>query len=98
MHRHAVGIIAVALIAGAAAMSFWPSLRENWPMFEGAFWRVGALMAVAWLAYHDVRRLPAWMLLFAPFVLLVIAFRPRWIIFLLPILVAIAILRPRKKR
>ena len=76
----------------------WPSVGGEYPAVEAAFWRVGALMAVLWMAWPDMKRVPAWMLALAPVVLLVIAFRPRLALYLIPILLAIALLRPRKKR
>jgi hypothetical protein len=79
-------------------MWLWPSVSGEYPAVEGAFWRVGALMAVLWMAWPDLNRLPSWMLVFVPVVLLIIAVRPRWAIYLIPVLLVVALLRPRKKK
>lgn len=96
MRRHAIGLMALLLFAGAAVMWAWPSVGRDYPALEAACWRGGALAAVVWLTYADIKRLPRWLLLAAPVVLLVVAFRPRWALFLVPVLLAIGLLRPRK--
>ncbi len=94
MRRHAIGIIAVLLILGAVV--FW--VREwgrDYPQLEGACWRVGALMAVLWLGYHELHRLPAWLWGVLPVLLVVLALRPRWFLFFLPLLLLLALVWPR---
>jgi len=75
----------------------WPSLGGESPAVEAAFWRVGALMTVLWVAWPDMRRMPTWMLALLPVVLLIIAFKPRRALLLIPILLVIALFRPRRK-
>ncbi|MBN1590125.1 MAG: hypothetical protein JW888_11465 [Pirellulales bacterium] len=96
MRRHAIGIIAVGLLAGAAGLWLWLP-GDDHTVLEAAFWRVGAVMAVFWLAYPDVRRLPAWALALAPLALVVVAIRPRRFVYLLPVLAAIAFLQWLKR-
>ncbi|MBN2021430.1 MAG: hypothetical protein JW809_01430 [Pirellulales bacterium] len=93
MRRHAIGIIAIGLLA--AALGFWATGTHQ--AVEFAFLRVGAVLAVLWVAYPDLRRLPAWMLVAAPVVLTLVALRPRRFLILLPILIAVAVLRPRRR-
>jgi hypothetical protein len=101
MRRHAIGVFALLLLLGASVLCFWPAASGESAAvkaMEGAFWRVGALLAVLWMAWPDVHRLPAWMLAFGPAVLAVIAFKPRTAIYLIPVLLAIALFRPRGRR
>jgi len=57
------------------------------------FSRMGAVLVAAWLAYHDVQRLPGWVLLLLPVVLIVVVRWPRLLLLLIPALVLWAILR-----
>lgn len=98
MHRRAIGIIACVLLLIAAMMWMWPLASEFHLGLEAACWRVGALMAVLWMAYPDLKRLPGWMLVLVPVMLIAIAFKPRRAIYVLPILLLIMLLRPRAKR
>ncbi|MCX7427463.1 MAG: hypothetical protein NTW96_17765 [Planctomycetia bacterium] len=101
MRRHAIGVITLLLLLGAAALHAWMAASGESAAVEAAelaFWRVAALMAVLWMAWPDLNRLPAWMLVFVPVVLLLIAVRPRWAIYLIPVLLVVALLRPRKKK
>ena len=97
MRRHATGIIAIVLLAGAAALWLWPPTGGSHPAVEAAFWRVGAVMAVLWLAWPDLHRLPAWLWGVLPFLFVLLALRPRWFIYLIPVLMAIGILRSWKR-
>ena len=47
-------------------------------------WRVGIFLAVWWLAYPDVNRLPGWLLLALPALLAVIVFRPKLMLWSFP--------------
>jgi hypothetical protein len=84
------------LLLGAVACSFWAP-GQDYAALEAAFWRVGAVMAVFWLAYDDLRRLPPWLLGALPFVLFIFAFKPRWFVFILPVLIVLAVVWPRKR-
>jgi len=95
MRRTAVGIIAILLILGAAAFWIWPPGSDGYQQFEAACWRVGALMAVWWLAYKEVERMPGWALATIPLLVIVLAVRPRWFLFAIPVVIALAILKPR---
>lgn len=94
MRRHVIGMIALLLLSGGVAC--WvQSWGRNYPQLEAACWRVGALMAVLWLAYDEVHRLPAWLLGAVPVLLVILALRPRWFLFFLPLLLLLAFVWPR---
>jgi hypothetical protein len=57
--------------------------------------RLGAIMAVWWLAYPDLRRLPAWLLASMPVLVIVLARWPRYIFLVVPLIVILAVLKPR---
>ncbi len=97
MRRHPIGIIAVVLLCGAAVLWLWPPVEGGYPALEAAFWRVGAVMALLWLAYPDLHRLPAWLWGVLPLLFILLALRPRWFIYLIPVLLAIGILRSWKR-
>jgi len=95
LRRHLLGIIALSFLLVAAAIWYWSPLGyEIWAADCG---RIGVILAVLWLAYHDLRHIPAWVW---PAILVgvVIAARwPKYLLLLLPILILAAILRPRRR-
>ena len=98
MRRHAIGIIALVLLAAAGVLWLWPNEDNTLLGLEAACWRVGALMGVLWVAYSDVQRIPAWILGVVPPLIVLLAWRPRLFLVVAPIILAIAILRPRSPR
>ena len=98
MQRRILGVAAVVFLLAAAVLWWWQPRME----VELAFFsRMGAVLVAAWLAYDDVQRLPGWLLLLLP-VLLIVAVRwPRLLWLLIPALLLWAILRkllPREQR
>ena len=98
MRRIAIGIIAIVLFVGAGYFHVQPPEGAFWTQLEAACWRVGALMAVIWLAYPEVARLPAWALGMVPILGLVLALRPKYLLIAVPIVIAMAILKPKVRR
>jgi hypothetical protein len=95
MRRPAIGIIALLLLATAALLWGWGI--EGQEMLMSACVRVGAVMAVLWLSYHEVSRLPGWIWAALPALLVVLAVRPKWLLVAIPIIVALVVLRPRRR-
>lgn len=93
MHRPTVGLIALALLAGAAGCYWfgWGSLG-----LETAFWRVGVVMALLWLALPDLARVRSkfWIIVILA-VILVAALRPKLLPLAVLFCVAYAFLRLR---
>ncbi len=85
-----MGILAAALLLSAGVVWLWMPQAELTLAF---CWRGGALLAVAWLAYEDVQRLPGWLVLAVPVVLIVVARWPRLIVAVVPLLLVLALLR-----
>ena len=52
-------------------------------------------MAVWWLAYPDLSRLPPWLLAGIPVMVIVLAKWPRYVVFVIPVMIVLAILKPR---
>ncbi len=90
MRRHLIGIISLVLFVGAMV-----SMHYDTPQFTSACSRVGALMAVLWLAYKELQRLPE--RIWRPLLLaaLVLAIRPKLILWAIPLIIILAILKPR---
>ena len=59
---------------------------------------MGVFLAVCWLAWPDVDRLPGWMLFGLPLALLVVLIRPKLIVFVIPLLIVLALVKPRLMR
>ena len=66
MRRHILGIIAMAFLLGAAALWLWSPGEKYCAAAKAMACRVGVFLAVWWLAYPDVDRLPGWLLLALP--------------------------------
>jgi hypothetical protein len=84
MQRRILAIVTVVSLLGAAAFWFWWPQREAELAF---FVRTGGVFLAAWLAYDDVQRLPGWLLLSLPVVLIVVVRWPRLLLLLIPALV-----------
>ena len=95
MRRNMIGIIAIVLLWAAAALWIWPLELSWYEPLKAACSRLGPFMAVLWLAYNEVKRLPPWLMAMVPALVLVLAIRPRWFLIALPIVIALAILKPR---
>jgi hypothetical protein len=96
--RHAIGVIAVILLSAAWALWRWPVEADWYTPVMAACWRLGPCMAVLWLAYPEVNRLPAWLIGVIPLLLAILAVRPRWFLIALPIVIALVILKPKAGR
>lgn len=90
MQRRILGYCAIALLAGAVAIGHWHPEAE---MVLSFCWRMGAIFAAAWLAYDTVQRLPNWLLIAVPVLLVVLWRSSRLLLLLIPALVAWAFVR-----
>jgi hypothetical protein len=101
MQRSAVGLIAVALLAGAAACYFIdvePEREAGRLALLGALWRVGIVMALLWLALPELLRVRGkfvWMLLAVAVGLLLL--RPKMAPLVLLFCLIYAVVRPRMR-
>jgi hypothetical protein len=89
MQRKILGVMAVALLISAAVLWFiWPDAKDTATL---AFcWRMGAVVAAAWLAYDDIQRLPGWILAVLPVLAIVLVRWPRFGLLAIPIVVALS--------
>ncbi len=90
MRRNILAGSATLLLIGAVVIFFW------WPEAEiplACCWRGGAILAAAWLAFDDVQRLPNWLLLLMPVLLIVLVRWSRLLWVIIPLLIAWAIVR-----
>lgn len=90
MQRRILAVLTILMFASAVALWLW------WPSQElplACCWRGGAIMAAAWLAYDDVQRLPSWLLLMLPLLLILLVKFPRYLLMLIPVLIAWGVLR-----
>jgi hypothetical protein len=98
MRRRILGIAAIALLVSAAVLGLWQpalegSLATSWQSAMAFCVRMGALLAAAWLAFDDVQRLPSWLLLALPVLLIVLVKVPKIFLLLLPLAILYAIAR-----
>jgi hypothetical protein len=62
---------------------------------EAACWRTGGCLAVLWLAYPDLRKVPGYVWITLPILILVLAKWPRLFLLVIPLLLLYALIRPR---
>ncbi len=97
VRRHAIGIIALVLVAGAVVLMFWPDRGPMGQEATAACLRIGILMMFIWLAYDQLVRVPKWLWFTFPPLVVVLVVRPKWAIYLVPVLLLLALLRPKGK-
>ena len=97
-HAMGAGILAVLLLLGALWFRIWPPQGGFQTQLEAACSRAGALAAVIWLAYSDIRRMPAWFWLVLPALAVILVRWPKYILYAVPVMIVLAILKPRSGR
>jgi hypothetical protein len=97
MRRHALGIIALLLLAAAGVLAI---VHPTEGMWLGALLRVGGLLGAVWLAYPHLQRVPWWLMLVLLLVgvaLLILFRQPRMLLLLLVVGIVWYRLRPYLK-
>lgn len=97
IRRLIVGILAVVLfVAGGAVWAFVPGGSDS--VVTMTCWRLGAVLAVWWLAYPDLIRLPGWMVVIVLLTIPMVLRWPKILLVLLPALAIVAIIKPRRRK
>jgi hypothetical protein len=94
MQRRILAISAIVLFVIAGMIWLWRPGAEVW---LAVCWRGGAVLAAAWLAYDDVQRIPTWLLLTLPVVLIVMLRRPVLLWLAVPLLILLAAMRRARR-
>ncbi len=90
MQRHALGVFAIVLlVVGVATYG-----REDTAV-AGACLRIGAVLALLWLAMPQLRDVPPWLLGSLGVVLLIVLRWPKLLWAILPLAAVLWLLRPR---
>ena len=92
MQKRILGIATIVLLVGAVVVWQWRPGPDADALLAFCS-RAGALMAVAWLAYDDVQRLPGWLLLALPLLLIVLVRWPKLLLLLIPLLILCEVIR-----
>lgn|SRR5487761_736098 len=96
MHRPTLGLIAAALLVGAATCHLF-----GWggAALESAFWRVGMVLALLWLALPELLRVRSkfWLVLVVAGILVAVV-RPKLLPLVIVFCLVCAVLRPRPAR
>jgi hypothetical protein len=100
VQRKILGVSAVALLLFAAILWCLPHNTEDTiSLATLAFcWRMGAVVAAAWLAYDDIQKLPGWILAVLPVLAIVVVRWPRYAMLLIPITIVAAFFYSRFTR
>jgi hypothetical protein len=94
--RHALGVLAIALLSGAAVFWFFPP-EGNLQLVEAACLRMGPVAAIFWIAWRELSRLPPWLVFLVPVVAALLVLRVRWqyVLIAVPLVIVLWILKPR---
>ena len=89
--------------SGIIAIVLWILSFLGWrygysPLYEGAFVRSAVVMSLLWLAWPELVRLPRWLFIIVPFILIIAAFQPRILLVLIPVLLLYGFLIPKPKK
>lgn len=98
MRRAALGLIALALLAGGlAALYAMGKTTGDKQAAASAAIRAGVLLGAIWLALPQLamlaQRFPAWMMVGVVVVLLTLVVRPRLLAYVVPLLLLLALLQ-----
>ena len=93
--RPLLGVLSLILLA--IGFAIWVAGAETMMGISGPGVRVGVLLGTVWLAYPDLKRIPAWFSRVLLVALCVIVVRPKAALFAVPLILAIWFLRPRHK-
>lgn len=93
MPRYLIGVAAGMLLLVAAGLILWAPNTPMWQESIALFTRLGAIAFLFWLAWYDLRRIPAWLMVMLPIAALILARWPRYFLLLVPVLVVVGFLR-----
>jgi hypothetical protein len=85
MQRRILAVLAISSLVSAVILQLWSPDAE---VTIACCWRGGAILAAAWLAYDDVQRLPNWLIVLLPVLLIVLVRWPRLLLLIVPFLIA----------
>jgi hypothetical protein len=98
MHRPTAGILAIVLLLAGGVMYFGGYDEGTAGQVQGAFLRVGTVVATLWLAHPELSRMRPWMAWAAVGGLIALVFFRRLLLPVLIIAAILAVLRPRAPR
>jgi hypothetical protein len=101
--RNAIGLLALGFLVAAAVLT--PLRHEAAGYMHGwnTCFHLGVVLCAWWLAYPEARRLPGWLWLAIPALLLLLVMGPkgipwRWLMVVgIPIVVLLVLLKPRRR-
>ena len=98
MHRPTVGILAIVLLVAGGVMFFGGYDEGPAEQIQGAFLRIGVLLATLWLAHPELSRMRPWMAILVVGALVGVVFVRRLLVPVLILALLVALLRPRASR
>ncbi|MEW4451455.1 hypothetical protein AB1L30_02105 [Bremerella sp. JC817] len=93
--RSQIGIVALLTLGLAGGMWLLGGETSNLGPFQAALLRIGVVMAVVWLAFPQISKLPIWLATIGIGSVLAILVLKKAAIIVIPLLILIWFLRPR---
>jgi hypothetical protein len=97
LRRNLLGVLAIVFMLGALASWIWPPTQGMGLEWQAACWRFAPILAALWLAYYELKRVPWWLWLILPVVIIIIVKWPRYLLLSIPILILLILLNLRLK-
>jgi hypothetical protein len=96
--RTTLGLLALTLLIGWIQCWIWSPESNAGREWHTLCARFGPLLAILWLAYPEVQRIPRWFWLLIPIALFLIIKFPKMILLGIPVLFFLGFLKMRMKR
>jgi hypothetical protein len=96
--RHLLGVVALLLFATAGWLAWKGPAAQFESMVLASSLRIGAVLAVIWLAWPDLAKLSPFFLIACGAAIVVMLRWPQAMVYLLPVLALFWLLRPRHAR
>jgi hypothetical protein len=93
-----IGLLAIFFLLGGVSCYFWPPSSGIGLEWKAACWRFAPVMAVLWIAYDELKRVPRWAWVVLPIVLIIIIRWPKLALLCIPLAILAALLKVRLKR
>jgi hypothetical protein len=96
--RPLLGILAIIFALGAIGCWIWPPSAGVGLEWQAACWRFAPILAVLWLAYDELQRIPKWLWIALPIAIIIIVKWPTKTLLLgVPLVIVLALLKMRWK-
>ena len=98
--RGFVGVVAgVLIIMGIVLWILGLGHEKNLVYYYGACWRLGPVLALWWLAWNEVRKVPSWAFISIPIIVVAMLIHKKLLLVAIPLAILLSLMNhPRLRR